>query len=82
MTVPSPKSTTVFDLPANRSAKADPRLVAADERHLIAVADTFESHLDELTERLATLRRSLAGKGRRHSIATSRSTTSPIGCAA
>lgn len=69
MGTPSPKSFTspreVFDLPPNLSAKADPRLIADDERHLATIAESLEAHLADLTERLATLRSSVGGKGRR-----------------
>lgn len=43
---------TVFDLPGSLSAKAAPRLVAADEEHFAAVAATLEAALTDLGRRI------------------------------
>jgi hypothetical protein len=38
----TPLTTSAFDLPDRLHAKADPRLIAADERHFLAIADSLE----------------------------------------
>ncbi|MGQ0464604.1 MAG: RNA polymerase recycling motor ATPase HelR [Sporichthyaceae bacterium] len=43
---------TVFDLPANLAAKADPALIAADERHFAAIAASLEDSIADLAGRL------------------------------
>lgn len=46
-----------FDLPPALAAKDDPAAIAADERHLAAVALALETQVAALEDRLATLRR-------------------------
>ncbi|HYJ74993.1 MAG TPA: RNA polymerase recycling motor ATPase HelR, partial [Kineosporiaceae bacterium] len=58
-------TTSVFDLPDNLGHKADPALVAGDERHLAAVAETLEQSIAELSDRLDAERRARAGVGQR-----------------
>ncbi|MBA3744088.1 RNA polymerase recycling motor ATPase HelR [Sporichthya sp.] len=53
----SPLTTTPFDLPDNLKAKADPALIAADERHFAAIAESLERSIAELSERLDVARR-------------------------
>ena len=55
--------TRVFSLPAALSRKADPALVADDERHLAAVAAAVEEAVADLEERLDAARRSAARSG-------------------
>ncbi|GLI02165.1 DNA helicase [Phytohabitans aurantiacus] len=55
---------SVFDLPDRLSHKADPALIARDEEHFAAIADSLEQVTAELTERLDTVRKAPAGKGR------------------
>src|SRR5690349_8840133 len=50
-------TTSAFDLPDRLAAKADPRLIAADERHFAAIARALEASIAGLTERLETERR-------------------------
>ncbi|MFC9283983.1 RNA polymerase recycling motor ATPase HelR [Streptomyces collinus] len=57
-------STSAFDLPDRLAAKADPALIAADERHFAAVAECLEQSIAELTEHLDTARRAPGGLGR------------------
>ncbi len=38
----NPLSTSAFDLPDHLAAKADPALIAADERHFAAIAETLQ----------------------------------------
>jgi hypothetical protein len=54
---------SAFDLPAHRAAKADPALVAGDERRLAAIGESLERTTGELSERLAALRRTAGGRG-------------------
>ncbi|MGA5304004.1 RNA polymerase recycling motor ATPase HelR [Nucisporomicrobium flavum] len=59
-----PLTASAFDLPDRLAAKADPALVAADERHFAAIATSLERSIADLSERLEAERRSPAGKGR------------------
>ncbi|GGN49178.1 hypothetical protein FHR83_008726 [Actinoplanes campanulatus] len=54
---------SVFHLPVNLAAKAEPALIAADERHFAALAESLELRLSELSDRLDTARRARAGIG-------------------
>ncbi|WP_327164935.1 RNA polymerase recycling motor ATPase HelR [Streptomyces zaomyceticus] len=53
-----------FDLPDRLSPKADPALIAGDERHFAAVAKTLEETIAELSDRLDATRRAPGGAGR------------------
>ncbi|WP_431874566.1 RNA polymerase recycling motor ATPase HelR [Micromonospora marina] len=57
-------ATSVFALPERLSAKADPDLIAADERHFAAIADSLRRSIAELTDRLDATRRAAGGRGR------------------
>ncbi|WP_218577661.1 RNA polymerase recycling motor ATPase HelR [Phytohabitans rumicis] len=57
-------STSVFDLPDRLCAKADPTLIARDEQHFAAIAESLERVTAELSDRLDAERRAPAGKGR------------------
>ncbi|MEU7014071.1 RNA polymerase recycling motor ATPase HelR [Streptomyces sp. NPDC046385] len=59
-----PLNTSAFALPENLSAKADPGLIAADERHFAAVARSLEASIAELSDSLDELRRAPGGLGR------------------
>ena len=48
----SPLTTSAFDLPDRLSAKADPALIAGDERHFAAIAESLELSIAELSGRL------------------------------
>ncbi len=56
-------STSVFDLPDRLAAKADPALIAADEKHLAAIAESLEHSISELSDRLEATRRAPGGAG-------------------
>ncbi|WP_423791108.1 RNA polymerase recycling motor ATPase HelR [Micromonospora cathayae] len=58
-------TTRAFDLAPQLSAKADPRLIAGDERHLAAIAATLDRSAADLTDRLDAARRAPGGAGRR-----------------
>jgi hypothetical protein len=60
---PADDATSPFDLPDHLHAKADPALVAGDERHLAAVAASLEQSVAELSDRLAAERRARGGTG-------------------
>ncbi|MGW4892771.1 RNA polymerase recycling motor ATPase HelR [Kitasatospora sp. NPDC004240] len=53
-----------FDLPEHLAAKADPALIAGDERHFAAVAESLDRAIAELAEQLDTARRAPGGLGR------------------
>ncbi|CUW33063.1 RNA polymerase recycling motor ATPase HelR [Streptomyces reticuli] len=59
-----PLTSSVFDLPERLAPKADPALIADDERHFAAVAKCLEQSVAELTERLDAERRAPGGTGR------------------
>ncbi|GHF02959.1 RNA polymerase recycling motor ATPase HelR [Streptomyces fumanus] len=60
----TPLSTSAFALPERLSAKADPALIAADDRHFAAIARCLEESIAELTARLDAERRAPGGLGR------------------
>ncbi|MFI9340933.1 RNA polymerase recycling motor ATPase HelR [Streptomyces sp. NPDC052773] len=57
-------SNSAFDLPDRLAAKADPALIARDERHFAAIAAALEQAIAELSDRLDEVRRSPGGLGR------------------
>jgi hypothetical protein len=54
---------SAFDLPDRLAAKADPRLIARDEQHFAAIAESLEQSIAELSGRLDTELRSAGGIG-------------------
>ena len=59
-----PVTTTVFNLPEHLVAKADPALIADDEQHFAAVAESLEQQIADLSDRLDAQRKAPGGKGR------------------
>ncbi|MEU0572276.1 RNA polymerase recycling motor ATPase HelR [Nonomuraea sp. NPDC005983] len=57
-------TTSAFDLPDNLAAKADPALIADDEKHFAAIAESLERSIADLSDRLDAERKSPGGKGR------------------
>jgi hypothetical protein len=57
------QTTSAFDLPDHLAAKADPALIAADEQHFAAIADSLATSIADLTERLDAERRAPGGSG-------------------
>ncbi|MFF7280480.1 RNA polymerase recycling motor ATPase HelR [Streptomyces griseorubiginosus] len=55
--------TSVFDLSDRLAAKADPALIAADERHFAAIAACLEQTIAELSDTLAATLRAPGGIG-------------------
>ncbi|MFF4758263.1 RNA polymerase recycling motor ATPase HelR [Streptomyces sp. NPDC001292] len=60
----TPLTTSAFDLPDRLSPKADPALIAGDERHFAAIAECLEQSIAEVSDRLAAERRAPGGAGR------------------
>ena len=56
-------TTSAFDLPAHLVAKADPALIAGDDRHFAAIAQSLEQTTTDLTERLDAARKEAGGTG-------------------
>jgi hypothetical protein len=54
---------SAFDLPARLAAKADPALIAADDQHFAAIAESLEQSIAELAGRLAAERKAPGGIG-------------------
>jgi hypothetical protein len=48
----NPLTTSAFDLPDRLSRKADPALIAGDERHFAAIAESLEQSIADLADRL------------------------------
>jgi len=59
----NPVTTSAFDLPDHLARKADPALIAVDERHFAAVAASLEQSIADLSDRLAAERRAPGGVG-------------------
>jgi hypothetical protein len=59
-----PLTTSAFDLPDRLSAKADPALIAGDERHFAAIAESLEQAIAELSDRLDAELKAPGGLGR------------------
>ena len=56
-------ATPAFDLPEHLAAKADPALVADDERRFAAIGTALRTTTADLAERLDAVRRQPAGRG-------------------
>ncbi len=59
----NPLTTSAFDLPEHLAPKADPALIAGDERHFAAVAESLARSIAELSDRLDAERRAPGGIG-------------------
>ena len=55
--------TSAFDLPEHLAPKADPALIAGDERHFAAIAESLRQSVAELSGRLDAERRAPGGTG-------------------
>ncbi len=58
-----PLTTSAFDLPDRLAAKADPALIAADERHFAAIAQSLEESVADLAGRIEAELRAPGGVG-------------------
>ena len=59
----NPLTTSAFDLPEHLTPKADPTLIAGDEQHFAAIAESLEQSIADLSERLDTERKAPGGIG-------------------
>jgi hypothetical protein len=58
-----PLATSAFDLPDRLSPKADPALIADDEQHFAAIAESLEQSIADLSGRLDAARKAPGGIG-------------------
>jgi hypothetical protein len=59
----NPLTTSAFDLPDHLTPKADPALIAGDEQHFAAIAESLEQSIADLSERLDDERKAPGGIG-------------------
>ncbi|MWA14875.1 RNA polymerase recycling motor ATPase HelR [Streptomyces sp. BA2] len=59
-----PALLSAFDLPARLAPKSDPTLIARDEKHFAAVAQSLEQTIAEVSDRLDAQRKAPGGIGR------------------
>ncbi|MEN3360766.1 MAG: hypothetical protein V7637_4748, partial [Mycobacteriales bacterium] len=59
----NPLATSAFDLPSHLSPKADPALIAGDEQHFAAIAQSLGQSIADLSGRLDAERKAPAGIG-------------------
>ncbi|RVX47664.1 DNA helicase IV [Nonomuraea polychroma] len=60
----NPLTTSAFDLPDHLSPKADPTLIAGDEQHFAAIAESLQQSIADLSDRLDAERKAPGGAGR------------------
>ena len=59
----NPLITSAFDLPDHLTPKADPTLIAGDEQHFAAIAESLEQSIADLSDRLDVERKAPGGIG-------------------
>jgi DNA helicase IV len=59
----NPLTTSAFDLPDHLTPKADPTLIAGDEQHFAAIAESLEQSIADLSDRLDAARKAPGGSG-------------------
>jgi hypothetical protein len=59
----NPLTTSAFDLPDHLAHKADPALIAGDEQHFAAIAESLEQSIADLSDRLDAQRKAPGGRG-------------------
>src|SRR5262249_16368509 len=59
----TPLATSAFDLPGRLAAKADPALIAGDEQHFAAIAESLERSIASRSDRLDAERTAPGGIG-------------------
>jgi hypothetical protein len=59
----NPLTTSAFNLPDHLTPKADPTLIAGDEQHFAAIAESLEQSIADLSDRLDAERRAPGGTG-------------------
>ncbi|MEU4703723.1 RNA polymerase recycling motor ATPase HelR [Nonomuraea dietziae] len=57
-------TTSAFDLPGHLAPKANPALIAGDEQHFAAIAQTLTESIADLSDRLEAERKAPGGAGR------------------
>jgi len=70
----TPLTTSAFDLPDHLTPKAEPTLIAGDEQHFAAIAQSLEQTIADLSDRLDAERKAPGGKASRRWTGTWRST--------
>lgn len=60
----NPLTTSAFHLPEHLAPKADPALIARDEKHFAAIAESLQRSIADLSGRLDAERRAPGGAGR------------------
>jgi hypothetical protein len=58
-------TTSAFDLPDRLAAKADPALIAGDEQHFLAIAESLGQSIADLSDRLDAERKAPGGIGQK-----------------
>ncbi len=61
----NPLTTSAFDLPDRLAAKADPALIAGDEQHFAAIAESLEQSIADLSGRLEAELKAPGGIGQK-----------------
>jgi hypothetical protein len=61
----NPLTTSAFDLPDRLAGKADPALIAEDEQHFAAIAESLEQSIADLSDRLDAERKAPGGIGQK-----------------
>jgi hypothetical protein len=61
----NPLTTSAFNLPDRLAAKADPALIARDEQHFAAIAESLTQSIADLSERLDAERKAPGGIGQK-----------------
>jgi hypothetical protein len=61
----NPLTASAFDLPDRLAAKADPALIAGDEQHFAAIAESLEQSIADLSGRLDAERKAPGGLGQK-----------------
>ena len=61
----NPLTASAFDIPGRLAAKADPALIADDEQHFTAIAESLGQSIAELSERLVAERKEPGGIGQK-----------------
>jgi hypothetical protein len=58
-------TTSAFELPEHLAAKADPTLIARDEQHFAAIAESLQHSISDLSDRLEAERKAPGGIGQK-----------------
>src|SRR5882757_6059147 len=59
----NPQTISAFNLPVNLAPKSEPTLIAGDEQHFAAIAESLERSIAELSDRLDETRKAPGGSG-------------------